>query len=314
MKGNAIVRIIAYSLAIVILCGILVSSLCLDDFPGTGSSVREKIEPTEALQVLDIEYFETDVRNIEIEWVSGSIAIHTDEIITDIIVSEVSPANAKHKMVCKQSGQTLKIKFSEEEIELFGFHDNEFESKDLVIRVPDEWIAKNIEMDVASVGINMDGITAAKFDFDGALGDCRLTDCNVDEIDIDTASGNITFTGTLDVLDCDAASADCNIVTFNIPRSIKMDAASGDLELVLPPNAGFSCEIDSLSSDLKTDFETSCVDSIYYHGDGACKIEMTAMSGDVSILKGIQSVSTEISHDCTDINCTDSRHGHNNHH
>lgn len=309
MKRNAIVRIIAYSLAIVILGSILIGSLSRDIF-----SMRE-FEPTEAIEeVLDIEYFTADVRNIEIDWVSGSIAIQRDAIITDIVVSEVSPANAKHKMVCRQSGQTLKIEFSEEKIALSGIHDNEFESKDLVIRVPDAWAGKNIEMDVATVGVNMDGITAAKFDFDGALGDCRLTDCNIDEIDIDTASGNITFTGTLDVLDCDAASADCSIVTFNTPHSIKMDTASGDLELVLPPDSDFSCKIDSLSKNLKTDFETTCEGNIYYHGDGACKIEMSAMRGDVSILKGLAASASGNLQQCTDPNCTDSTHNHNKHH
>lgn len=285
MKTTAIVRIVAFSLAILILGGILFVGIVEEAYMVEGNY---RIEPVENLEKMDIEYVTAEVRNIEIDWVCGSISIHADEVITDIEVTEFASVDAEHTMVCKQSGQTLKIDYSEDDFEVFGFNSNEFESKNLVIRVPDEWIGKNIEIETASAEVNLSGLTFNTFDFDGASGDCRMMDCDIDEIDVDTASGNITFSGTLDVLDCDAASADCNIVTFNVPRSIKMDAASGDLELVLPPNAGFSCKIDSLSGDLKTDFETTTENDIYYHGDGACEIEMTAMSGDVSILKGIE--------------------------
>ena len=51
---------------------------------------------------------------------------------------------------------------------------------------------------------------------------------------VDTASGNIYFEGTLNALDCDAASASCEIVVNNVPEYIEMEMASGDLNLTLP--------------------------------------------------------------------------------
>ena len=135
--------------------------------------------------------------------------------------------------------------------------------------------------------MKIENLTIREFDFDGASGICTLDNCNVDEVDVDTASGDVNFTGTLDVLSCDAASANCSVTVFNAPRAIEMNAASGDLELVLPPHAGFTCNMDTISGDFDSDFEFGTIGETYIHGDGDCEIKVSAMSGDVSILKGI---------------------------
>lgn len=284
MKSNAIIRIVLFSLAILILLGILLGSIAFDTFRTDFKSYVDRVGPTENLEQLHMDNFTAGIQNIEIEWVAGSITFQKDPGAIDISVLEYSPVDSEHRMVCKQSGQTLKIKYSEED---FGPISLDI-SKDLVITVPANWTCNTLEIDAAASEVVMENLTIEEFDFDGASGECRMTDCDIGELDIDTASGNVHFSGTLNTLDCDAASADCTIEVTNIPRSIELDGMSGDLELVLPTDAGFICKLDTMCGSFDSDFTFKVHGDTYVCGSGDCKINVSAMSGDVSIHKGIE--------------------------
>lgn len=290
MKSNAIIRIVVFSVAILVLLSIM---LGVFTFKSVFTNVKDMfshldhVNNEEVLEQMDIEYITPDIRNIEIEWVAGTITLQKDPYATEIVVNEFSSIDSKHKMVMKQSGQTLKIKYSDQDSFTFPFDTDMDISKDLVITVPVNWECNSLEIDAAAAEVVLNDLTIRDFDFDGASGVCEMNDCNIHELDIDTASGDVYFSGTLETLDCDAASADCDIEVFNVPRSIKLDGMSGDLELVLPPDAGFICNMDTMSGSFDSDFTFKTHDGTYVCGDGECKIHVNGMSGAVSILKGI---------------------------
>ena len=58
--------------------------------------------------------------------------------------------------------------------------------------------------------------------------------------------------------------------------------------VVLPENSGFYLELDTVSGAFDSDFDFHTMGAHYECGDGACKIKVSGMSGDVSILKGIK--------------------------
>ena len=286
MKTNAIIRIVLFSLAILILSSILLGVLALDTYRFDFRHGR--VEPVEDVtEQIDIEYFMADIRKLQIDWVAGNITIQRDAYAEEINIQEISPIDFEHKMVLKRSGQTLKIKYSDRDTVQFPFGTDLDISKDLIITVPMDWECDSLEIDTAAAEVVINNLTIREFDFDGASGVCHLNHCNVGDLDIDTASGDIYFTGTLETLDCDAASASCSIEVSNIPRSIKMDGMSGDLELILPPDAGFTCTMDTMSGDFESDFELKSRNDTYICGNGDCRIEVSGMSGAVSILKGI---------------------------
>lgn len=288
MKTNAIVRIVIFSLAIMVLLAILIAVLGFNIYMADGKihwASHDMVE--EPIGVVNQGIVAEEVRNIEIEWVAGSITIQADDNAADITITEYASPNCEHQMVWKQSGQTLKIQYSRESIEFPSFGINVDTSKELVIIVPSGWTCNTLEVETASATMDVTGLTIREFDFDGASGVCNITDCNVDELDIDTASGNVTFAGTLKNLDCDAASANCSITVFNTPASIEMDAASGDLELILPEDTGFTCHMETMSGEFESYFEFENQNGAYVHGDGSCQIKVSAMSGDVCIYKGV---------------------------
>lgn len=288
MRSNAIIRIVVFSLAILVLLGIGTAILSFNLFITDGKVAFDTVGKVEAMEQLQMEYITPDIRNIEIEWIAGSISFQKDPYVTSIEVHEFSPVDSKYQMICKQSGQTLKIQFCEEDFGPISLGVDVDVSKDLVIKVPTNWECNSLEIDTAAAEVVMSDLMIQKFDFDGASGECRITNCEIGELDIDTASGDVMFSGTLETLDCDAASADCTVEVANIPRSIKMDAMSGDLELILPPSAGFICTLDAMSSSFDTDFECKNENGTYICGDSACQIKVSTLSGNVSILKGIE--------------------------
>lgn len=285
MKTNAIIRIVLFSIALLVLLGIFSAVILYDTYLYRNDSHNL---PVASDGTVNQGIVSSEIKNIEIEWAAGNITIEPSEDAKDITISEYCQLNSKYTMVYRQSGRTLKIQFCEESIEFPSFGINVDVSKDLVVTVPAAWIGESIEIDAASAVVEMSGLTVREFDFDGASGNCSITDCDITDMDIDTASGNVSFSGTLEKLDCDVASANCTIEVFNIPRSIELDGMSGDLELILPPDAGFICKLDTLSGSFHSDFAFSTHSDTYVSGDGECKINASAMSGDVRILKGIE--------------------------
>ena len=284
MKSNAIIRIILFSFAILVLLGILLGFLAFDAYRfHTG---QDSIQ-IETLEQIDTHNINPDIRNIEIDWIAGSITFQKDSHATSISVQEFSPVESKYKMVLKQAGQTLKIQYSKDDSIKLRFGENIDLKKDLVITVPIDWECDSLEIDSAAAEVTLNDMVIREFDFDGASGACRMNNCKIGELDMDTASGDIHFSGTLESLDCDSVSADCHIEVANTPRSIRIDGLSGDLTLILPEDAGFTCELDAMSSSFDTDFDFRTYEDHYICGNGDCHIKVSAMSGDISILKGV---------------------------
>lgn len=232
----------------------------------------------------DLSFDPRQIREIDIEWVAGTITIEPAAVDT-IQVSESEPAEAKYAMVWKQTNDKLVIRFCEStKLDFnFGITISDVICKDLTILVPMGWECDSLEVDAASAALDVKNLAVKEVDFDGASGLCTFENCVIDELDVDTASGDIHFTGSLDTLDCDAASASVIAVFDNVPKRIDMDSMSGDLDITLPSSAGFTVSLDAMSSDFTSDFGYSQKNGDYYRGSGECKITMDAMSGDLYI-------------------------------
>lgn len=275
MKRNAIVRIVLFSLAIVVLLGILLTGLGIGMF-----MVDMDVDMSQYVQggsSVDAAL----VSNIEIEWAAGNILIETADVDT-ISFQESGSFPSDQQMVYSTDYKTLSICYSKPAIRI-GLISTP--SKDLTITVPEDWQGGNIQIEAASADITVNNLSANSVELDSASGDCVFTGCSLSELDVDTASGDITYNGVVKTLSCDAASADITAVLLQVPQSIDMDCASGSLDLTLPEDCGFTVELDSISGNFRSDFEVSKTGDSYVHGNGACRINVDSMSGDVTIRK-----------------------------
>ena len=141
-------------------------------------------------------------------------------------------------------------------------------------------------MDAASAKLEVCDMHISDVDIDTASGICQFENCIVDTVDIDTASGDVTFEGSLNILDCDAASANVVAVLSNTPSRMDMDSMSGNLDITLPADCGFTVSTEGLSTDFNSEFSTQMKNGNRVHGDGHCRIDVDAVSGDVTIRRG----------------------------
>lgn len=285
MKSNAIVRIVLYSIVILVLVGLLLVSLGISTF-----SFRDSNNPSGEFIPGSAGSVDPDViRSLEIEWAAGSITIQRGDS-HDISFYETGVTNTKYQMVWKQNGDKLVIEYcADSEKNLFGGISINIGSemrKDLVITVPYGWDCASLNVVAASAEVNVNELVIGEAEFDGASGICTFTNCQVDKLEVETASGDIKFAGSLSELDFEGMSSSFTAVLSNTPSRMRMDSMSGNLDITLPSSAGFTASIDAMSSDFSSDFSTTKQNGNYICGDGSCKINVSAMSGDVTIRMG----------------------------
>lgn len=256
MKRNAIARIIIYAIITIILSSILLVFLIADDlFISFGSSDGEIVNGQLSLP-------SDQIKNIEIDWAAGSIEILTAN--TDLItVSEQVSEESKYKMVYKIRGNTLSLEYASGTVSI-GFGSVDLPEKNLVITVPENWVCGELEIDGASLSINIENLA-------------------VEEMDLDGASYNVAFLGSVDRIDIDGASADIRLTCINRVSTIDVDGASCELELILPQGCGFAVDVDGLSYGFHTELPVTTEGDRKVYGDKHCQISIDGISCEVTI-------------------------------
>lgn len=276
MKTNAIIRIILFSLMILLLLGLLAAGLGIGIYMfDVGTSTQDYISGSGSV-------FADEINNLHIEWASGSVSIQTADVDT-ISFTETATGNNIPEMVYAEHNGTLTIQFGKPALQIGLFS---FVEKDLTITVPTDWECKQLDIEAASADVSVNSLLANKAELDIASGDTKFIDCDLEQLEIDSASGDVQYIGYLTSLECDAASADVTAVLYNTPTSISMDSASGDMTLTLPADSGFTASVDSMRGDFRSEFSTVFDGKTYLCGDGACRIELDCASGDIQLYKG----------------------------
>lgn len=224
------------------------------------------------------------VKEISVDWVSGTITIKSAEV-QEISFTEAG-RNIKYPMVWKLNNGKLSISFCEETDSIFGIHLNPMDwDKDLTILVPRDFSLEKLELDTASTSLYVHDLTVREVDIDSADGICKFQNCDISDLDVDTASGDVFLEGTLNTLDFDAASASFTGVLSNVPSRMKIDSMSGELDLTLPEDAGFTVKMDGMSNDFTSDFPTTLRNGSHVCGNGSLLIDVDGMSSSVTIRK-----------------------------
>lgn len=227
------------------------------------------------------------VNKLEIQWAAGSVTLVPGESTDTIRFWDDYSGDERFLLYYAIQGDTLKIQFCEagwEDLDL-GIRVGNSPEKNLTVEIPQGWNPEEVELEVASARIEVHNLTLRNVDIEAASGAVGFENCALEQLDIDTASADVIYTGTLEKLDCDSASATVVLNLTNVPKSLDMDAASGNLDITLPENAGFSAKLDSLSGNLHSDFDCDTTTGRYVCGDGACRIQANALSGNVYIRK-----------------------------
>ena len=261
--ASGVVRIVIFTLLALALVAALVFSVGFSSTSGpisdlsciwTSSQVDGIPSPSGSVSA-------QEVSRLAIHWVAGSVRVEPSETATDISFRLIGEDDAKFPMVWSQSGDTLVLSYTKSTKMPISVN---VLRKDLVVTVPAGWSAQEIRIDNVS-------------------GDMILTDIDVTDLTVGNVSGELDFSGFCRSAEVSTVSGDCTLTLTSAPNSIDLDSVSGQLVVVLPENTGFTANLDSLSGKLYSDFATTYQDDTMRYLDGACKISMDSVSGDLRI-------------------------------
>jgi hypothetical protein len=286
MKRSAIVRIVLFSIAILILGSILAGGILVysvatkTDWNGLFEMANDFIANKDGTISSSGEADPKLIQNIEINWTSGSVIIQKGNV-ANITFTESDVQSDKQKMVWSTKGSTLRIDCSQYEI-VIGISP----AKDLVLTVPMDWSCAELELHVVDADIILRDLTAEDVFIGAVSGTCDFTgSCAINSLSIETVDGDIFYSGSLSKLDCEGVSADFRGEFTTTPARISIEGVSGNIDLILPADAGFTASLDTIDGRFTSDFETVTSGKYYTCGDGKCEIEIEGISGNVTITK-----------------------------
>ena len=279
MKRNAIFRMILFAFLAVVLLGVLIAGIALKNYRMPGVVVRESFD---APEVSGHQFSAKDIDKLKIEWAAGNIVLVPVEG-NEISVTEELLGGDK-TMVLKKDGSTLYVQYCEGAVGL-SFGSNGLK-KNLYVTVPQDWECKELEIDAASATVQGEYLTIQELASSTASGSHTFTNCNVEKLTMETVSGDLDFTGSLDKLNFNGVSAKADLVLTNSPKSIEMETVSGDLNLTLPESCGFTLKKDTVSGRFSSELPTTEEKGKLVYGDGHCDIEVEGVSASIHIRKG----------------------------
>jgi len=103
-----------------------------------------------------------------------------------------------------------------------------------------------------------------------------------------TASGDLDICGSVRELRCTSASGDAEISTTVVPDQLEVSSKSGDCEITMPGDEGFTLQFSTVSGDLDTNFSlvgpvsARSGEAIYLDG-GTRTFRISSISGDISL-------------------------------
>ena len=229
------------------------------------------------------------VREIEVDWLGGSVNIYTAEQSAQISVKEEStaPLAESEKMVCAIDGDTLRIRFVGDAYR--GSYNGE---KHLDVGLPRELVSaghfEEIEVETTDaytiVGADVSGsiklstvggdarvmcatcptveietVNGSVGVVDGTWGKIELSTVSgaielageAENAEIETASGKVDIAGALGALDFESVSGDLILAT---ERALRLDAEteSGSIYLTLPAQDGFTLDYETKSGAFRS--------------------------------------------------------------
>lgn len=256
--GGAIVKLVAWSLVLLILVGLFALMLLGNtiDFINIGNISffsSYVYDDPETYNVGDMEYDDM-VYSLDISWMAGTVDIVVSDGDSVKLVESGADDDDEALMRSKVEGGRLIVKFADSGISIFG---NNRQPKKLTVYIPASMCRslQTLAVDGASSVLTVDGgygdksesiFCFDKIDVDTASGVVNIKCKSATEVDIDTASGDVTLEGSFGEVEIDAASADVKL--YGSAESIELDAASGkicvDGEIV-------SADFGAVSGDVK---------------------------------------------------------------
>ncbi len=264
---------------------------------------------------------EDKIENINIDYLSGNVTLTgTDTDAVKITETSNKELDDKRKVHTWVDGNTLYVRYCASAKNL-NFDKIE---KELDIEVPGDVKLSSVNSDVSSGGFKCNGIEADIFDAECSSGGIEI-DCSANEFNLEASSGSITLNqrgesqsvnleassgkilgtientsklkaegssgnveltlGNVKELVSEISSGNLTLTMQNVPETSSLESSSGDITIYAPASSGITAKIEVSSGNLNFDYPFEKKGETYICGDGACRMDIEASSGNVSFHK-----------------------------
>ena len=211
------------------------------------------------------------ISRIDVDWLAGDVNIVLWDGKT-VSVSEIGDFDDDKKVHTAVIDGALMIKFAAS-----GNLGTNTKGKSLTVKIPEAMLLSEIAVDTVSAEVSVDMKAEVRtVDIDTVSGSTYIGNLSGSSLGVDTTSGKITVSGAtfakasldsvsgrIEIDDSALTDVDAGTVSGRINCSFREEAVlddldfssvSGDIELILPENAGFEAKLSSVSGDFNPDF------------------------------------------------------------
>ncbi len=279
-KRNAIIRLVIWSVVLVLLTGTLVVGLV---------GVPFKIDKLN-LSISNQYFFDEKNYNrgggdidaaihcLEVEWISGRVTVQPHEGAT-VRLEETDGLPGDEQLRWKVEDGILRI-FPRKAFRFLG--PISLPEKNLNIYLPQGMVPEELEITTVSGNITLQQFSCIDAGIETVSGNIDILGCDITDLECESVSGDAGFNGTLQRLDWGSVSGNAEITTATMPARIRSDAVSGDITVTITDGPGFTVETEKVSGDFNCDFPLL---NARRYGDGSADYRFESVSGNIYLKK-----------------------------
>ena len=250
------------------------------------------------------------VRDIRINWISGTVTICVRDDITDIRLTETIDGTAPdaandpdRQMHWLLDDHVLYIQYCASKVFTGSIH---WGDKQLTVEIPAAYVTslehlsidavsagvegnglsslQELEIDSVSGSVQLQNISSSRAKISTVSGEIRLHEVAFDTLDLDTTSGKAEISGCLGRVKLDTTSGALRLTSRTPLHALDADTVSGDIDLYLPEDTeGFTVNFDHVSGKFSCAFPMTSQKDTYIYGKGVALFAVDTVSGDVRI-------------------------------
>lgn len=313
-KTSAIVRLVIWSLVLILISGLFIASLAGATILKGRINMGFSYDNEESYYVGNHAEYTEKIESIDVNWIDGSVNVEVYEGDIVIVDDTYDGEDDFYIMRSKVENNKLQIKYCASGINIFSKPKN----KQLTVKIPESYAnLREISVSTVSASSSISGVCADKYDLESVSagmvvnipetsGDevfsakelnCENVSGSIEvsgsakRVNVDIVSGSIYLTGTFDKVDVNDVSGRVSLdIEKAFPTEMDIETVSGSVELKIKEDVdladGFSVNMDSVSGriSLSKAGEIIKYSKYYSYGEGKNKIDIDTVSGNFKII------------------------------
>lgn len=273
-KTNAIIKISVFGVIGLICLSILLSLLSDYSFGGIAFG------KTRYYNVGNASIGDKSINSITISWVDGEVNVETYDGET-VEITETGATDDDNKLRWYVSGNNLDIVFRKSALLAFNVN----YEKALTVKIPNSLLTnlQRLEIETVNSFVSIKDVSATQLDIECVSQTAEILNSTFDSVLIEGVSANVNFEGNVNYFDVETVSGKINCKFLSNPQTVNIEAVSGNAEIYLNKNCGFTAIADGISNKVTTDFAVTTIDGKITFGDGLTKIYLDNVSGKLAI-------------------------------